>query len=384
MAVRRRVRAAALSAVAVAALATGAGTLLGSGLKSPQQAVADARPPEASPVLAAAEERVIHTSVLLRGRVEPGPSVPVTAPAVLPGDPPVVTATPLEPGDELAEGAVALEIAGEPVFAAVIDFPLYRDLAPGLSGPDVRQVQDLLVRLGYPAGTDGEFSPAMAVAVERFYQDRGYRVPEGGVLPRHHLARIDRSGRTLSSAPLRVGDILEGPGAVLLTLDAGQNRVSATAAPDQLPAIPVGAEAEITDEVSGTTARATVASVAEEPAEDESTDGRTVLLEFDGEPLAVPPPHSVRISGGGPASPEPVLAVPVTGLRARPDGETYVTVARRSDPDGGPVTMSETAVRTGATGDGWVAVTPVEGTLRPGTEVVVGLVGGSGPTGSTP
>ncbi|WP_410535909.1 peptidoglycan-binding protein [Streptomyces sp. KL2] len=407
---------------AVTVVAGLTGVMTGSGLKSPEQAVADARPPEASLVTTEVERRVIRTSVLLRGKVEPGPSEPVRAPVELPGDPAVVTAAPLRPGARLAEGAVVLEIAGEPVFAVVTDFPMYRDITAGMSGPDVREVQAVLARLGYTVPRGGVFDQATQAAVSRFYRDRGYPVPawdaprggpasgdadgrdgarngadggaeagaDGGAaepppaataepfLPKRHLARIDRPGRAVSAVRVRVGDTVDRPGATILSLDAGRNVVRATVSADQLPGVPVGATAEIADKVSGgRTARATVKSVGDRPGGGETGGGHPVLLKFTGRPLAATPNHTVQISVGGTSAPEKALAVPVTALYARHDGKQYVTVL-----DGNAT--ADVEVRTGAAGDGWVAVTPVGGSLPAGTRVVVGVAGGTTGERSTP
>lgn len=104
---------------------------------------------------------------------------------------PIVTGFSLEPSAQVTEGTVVVEVSGRPVVALQGRLPAYRDLRPGDSGPDVRQLQLALVRLGYP-NTDppGEFESSTARSVERLWRSLGYTVvltDENYVVQSRHL-----------------------------------------------------------------------------------------------------------------------------------------------------------------------------------------------------
>lgn len=91
---------------------------------------------------------------------------------------PVVTAQLLEPGDDVISGSVIAEISGRPIIALALPFMLYRDLAPGAEGADVRVVQDVLATLGhYDGAVDGKYGEQTSAAVDRLYVAAGYLAP---------------------------------------------------------------------------------------------------------------------------------------------------------------------------------------------------------------
>src|SRR5690606_15295164 len=80
---------------------------------------------------------------------------------------------------ELAEGDVAVEVVGRPVFLLQGDIPMYRDLRPGATGDDVLQLEEALARLGVFAGEpDGTWDQMTGAAVAAWYEQAGYR-PNG-------------------------------------------------------------------------------------------------------------------------------------------------------------------------------------------------------------
>ena len=144
---RRGVLAVVVSVGSVVLLVVAA-VMLGSWLRSPEQAAADAAPPKASLITVPVEERALSQPVVLRGRVLAGSSQKILPPASAVGGNSVVTAVPLKKGQSIEEGRVLVAVAGQPVFALRLDFPLYRDLVGGMTGPDVSEVQTALRRLG--------------------------------------------------------------------------------------------------------------------------------------------------------------------------------------------------------------------------------------------
>lgn len=94
----------------------------------------------------------------------------------------VFTAVPAE-GDLLADGDVLARVDGEPIVVLDGDLPSYRDLVPpdarsdGTEGPDVRQFEEALVRLGFdPDGDmtiDESFTTVTSEIVELFEAEYG-------------------------------------------------------------------------------------------------------------------------------------------------------------------------------------------------------------------
>ncbi len=152
-------------------------TLLATRTRSPQQAAADAAPPDASTLTTAVERRVLQERIITRGTVVTASTVQ-SVPAGQAGLTPVVTDARVAPGSLVEEGIVAVVVAGRPVITLRGSFPSYRDLVPGSQGPDVLQLQAALLRLGYDIGVaspDGSFGVSTARAVEAWYAALGFQ-----------------------------------------------------------------------------------------------------------------------------------------------------------------------------------------------------------------
>ncbi|MFC9298198.1 peptidoglycan-binding protein [Streptomyces sp. NPDC057011] len=164
----------AVNAVLLAGLGVGASMVI----KSPAQAAADAKAPQADVLTAPVERRVLKETVVLRGLVSAGQSVEVTPTAVV-GEgagSPVVTKLRAKAGGAVTEGQVLLEVSGRPVFALKGALPAYRDLKPGAKGEDVAQLQKALQNLGHRTGADasGTFGAGTKAALSSFYGSIGY------------------------------------------------------------------------------------------------------------------------------------------------------------------------------------------------------------------
>jgi peptidoglycan hydrolase-like protein with peptidoglycan-binding domain len=89
----------------------------------------------------------------------------------------VVTKLP-EAGKEYSVGQVLLEIEGRPVFLVHGDVPLWRELAPGVSGPDVNVIRTALRELGFDPGPDSPtYDATLAAAVDALYAKVKYAPP---------------------------------------------------------------------------------------------------------------------------------------------------------------------------------------------------------------
>ena len=160
-------------------LASVAGWFAGSRIQSPAEAAARIAPPQASPILAPAEQRVLSTDIVTRGTARFGsPQQILVSPSALKADTTIVTSLPLV-GSEIVEGDVALLTSGRPVFLLQGETPMYRDIGLGATGTDVEQVEAALSRLGFdPGPVDGIYDEVTADAVADWYTAAGF-VPFG-------------------------------------------------------------------------------------------------------------------------------------------------------------------------------------------------------------
>lgn len=170
-----RRRRAIVVVVAVAVVAAGGGWWASTRVTSPTQAAAEAAPPAPSVLTAPVEKRVIQDTIVGRGTVAPARSVDVRlrASSTSTGDA-VITAVDVARGDEVAAGDVLVEVSGRPVIAIPGEIPVYRDLVPGDSGEDVRQLQTALTALGFPVTVDGSYGAGTSQAVTALYRAKGF------------------------------------------------------------------------------------------------------------------------------------------------------------------------------------------------------------------
>ena len=162
---------------AIAVVAAAVGWVAGQRIKSPAEVAAEQEPPEPSLITVPVELRTLSQQVVVRGTIRPSDETEIQAPVVAGST--VITRLPLSAGDEVVEGDVLVEVAGRPVIALEGELPPFRNLIPGLVGPDVRQLEEALLRLDYdPGPLDDTYTAATAAAVEALYRDRGYGPPE--------------------------------------------------------------------------------------------------------------------------------------------------------------------------------------------------------------
>jgi hypothetical protein len=152
-----------------------AGWMAGSRIQSPADAAARTAPPAPSPILVPVESRVLSSSIVTRGTARFGLPEPVSiAPSDLKPHSGLITTVPVR-NSQLKEGSLLLTASGRPVFVLRGQIPAYRDLGPGISGPDVAQLEQALQRLLFdPGAMDGVYDDAMADAVAAWYEASGW------------------------------------------------------------------------------------------------------------------------------------------------------------------------------------------------------------------
>lgn len=122
----------------------------------------------------------------------------------------VVTSRELADGDTVRAGDVLLTVDLRPVVAAEGPVPAFRDLASGVRGEDVAQLQRMLADLGYYGGpVDGIFGGGVDAAVRAWQRDLG--VEPDGLVQRGDIVFVPRLPARLALDPaLTVGMGLTG------------------------------------------------------------------------------------------------------------------------------------------------------------------------------
>ena len=163
----------AVAALIGVVLLAAAGWAAASQIRSPAQIAADTAAPSPSLISVPVERRSLATEVIVRGTVRYGKPQEVALPVSgLKSNAQVVSRAP-RADSRLRDGAVALTVSGRPVFVLRGETPMHRDLGPGDSGEDVRQLERGLARLGHAPGTvDGRYDGATAAAVAALYRSQ--------------------------------------------------------------------------------------------------------------------------------------------------------------------------------------------------------------------
>ncbi len=209
-----------LGAVAlVSVLATSAAWYAGTQISSPAEARAKVKEPKASLITAPVERRQLSSNVVVRGDLAYDESTPVTltasseTKAVVTKDPPAV-------GSQLTDGQLLVEVSGRPVFVLQGDLPVFRNLARGVKGDDVRQLEAGLQRLGVdPGPVDGTFDEATERGIAAFYLNAGYTVKEPSKEARD---AVDEATSAVTSARQAARDAARAAGESSTTIKASE------------------------------------------------------------------------------------------------------------------------------------------------------------------
>ncbi|SEF18483.1 peptidoglycan-binding domain-containing protein [Jiangella alba] len=232
------------------------------------------------------------------------------------------------PGTVVGQGQPVYAVDGEPVVLVHGTVPPYRTLEPGVSGPDVQQLEAALAALGYDGfQADDEYHGSTADAVEEWQDDLG--VEETGTVGTGQIVVVPADLR-IAEQTLAAGATLGGPEGggvasvvtytgttpvVVVGLDPAQQHLVApgTAATVLLP--------------DGSTTAATVSGVS--PVATAVDDGETVITVT----VALADPAVAGALDSAPvdvglvaAQAQDVLAVPVGALVALAEGGYAVQV----------------------------------------------------------
>ncbi|WP_404957605.1 peptidoglycan-binding protein [Streptomyces sp. 147326] len=217
---------------------------------------------------------------------------------------------------------------------------------------------------------------------------------DGPMLPAAETVFLGSFPARVSSVGARVGSPVSGP---VLTLSAGELVVEAYLKDDKKQLLRPGMAVVVSSEVSGTDIHGKVAAVAAErsaaqpagPPQQQAQGqnskggggdgtgggsggggdlGYRMVVRADQPLPAGFAGQDVRLTIESASTDGEALVVPVTAVSAGADGRTVVTAVSAEG------TQRRIEVRTGTSGDGFVAVTPAQaGSLAAGTRVVIGV-----------
>ena len=189
-----------IASVAVVSLL--AGVVIMRFIVSPAELAARTEAPDAGPVTAPVEERVIENTILARGEVAYADSVDVKLDSPSSEGRVIITGQVPEVGKVFNAGDVALEVSGRPVIVLSGELPAYRSLSIGMSGPDVLQLKQALAELGLTSGdlSTQTFDANTAQGLSQLYQRAGYSAPTGGDAAQDELENAKKSVRAAETA----------------------------------------------------------------------------------------------------------------------------------------------------------------------------------------
>jgi peptidoglycan hydrolase-like protein with peptidoglycan-binding domain len=189
---RKRILTLFLVLAVVIIIATGS-WIAGSTIQSPAEVAARTAPPTPSPILVPVEERVLASKIVTRGTARFGlPQAVSLAPSGLKAGPGVITTLPKR-NTQLNEGDVLLTASGRPVFVLKGDSPAFRDIVPGTTGNDVRQLEGALARLGFdPGPLDGKYDEQTGAAVASWYASAGWEPFGPTIEQQDHILSLEQ------------------------------------------------------------------------------------------------------------------------------------------------------------------------------------------------
>lgn len=262
----RRGLLAIIAAIAVASAAIG--WIAGQQIKSPAEIAADAEAPTPSLITVPVEQRALSSNVVIRGQVEFNESTDISVSGSIDGVS-IITRIPKAKGEDLVEGDVVVEVAGRPLIVLQGELPVFRSLTPTLEGPDVRQLEEALVRLGFDPGTvDDIYNASTEAAVSDLYRQVGYTPDEPTV---EELERVEQARRSVRSARDTVRELESASGtntpeSLRLELDRSVNNAQ-TALDNAVAGKPAAIEQAQQDAADARAARAEAEAEATAAAE---------------------------------------------------------------------------------------------------------------------
>lgn len=340
------------------------GWVAGRNIRSPAEEAARKAPPKPSLITVPVERRQLTEDVVTRGTVGFGSPMTVTLPGTSLRQGNSIVTVPPKLGEELKEGSVALVVSGQPVLVLQGDQPTYRDLAEGASGQDVRQLEAGLFRLGHnPGPQDGKFDRATRNAVVSLFNAVGFG-PGSGNVAANELVFFPKLPVRVDEVSVKAGAAPDGP---VMTVTNPQVTVASSLSAEDAKLVKEGVAAALEDPDRGIRVTGTVSRVATKPGTDDVEAQRYYLEVIPTDPPPSVTGSAVVVTIAVRSTEAEVLAAPLAALSTSADRTTRVEVL---GSDG--VTRS-VQVKPGLSAKGMVEISPVDGTLVAGDQVVVGV-----------
>ncbi|GAB3426345.1 hypothetical protein GCM10027569_65470 [Flindersiella endophytica] len=259
-------------------------------------------------------------------------------------------------GDVIECGQVLYLVDNRPIVLLCGSTPAYRSLVENETGPDIAQLNDNLVRLGYASKANLDphsdtFGAQTSTAVKRLQKKLG--VPQSGAIALGDFVYLP--------GPIRISKLTVHTGAgaqpaeQVLTATSTQREVQVDLDASQQTGVSVGDKAQVTlpDQTTTPAVVARIGTVAESAADVPGSSGDSSASSPDSGATAIPvyfrlerpkdagsleqAPVRVQVTTGGV---EHALIVPVTALIGRPGGGFAVeTVAGNGVRKTVPVTL---------------------------------------------
>ena len=257
----------------------------------------------------------------------------------------------------------SVRLAGEKAVADANAAAVQANNAVASTDAAVRTAQQRLAVAQSVTGARGAVADLAAQAADLERRRAGVQVPADEV------AFVPRVPVRVSELLVQPGDKLEG--SVMKATDAVV-AIDGSLALADASVVHVGMPVSIDEPDLGISATGTISQMAQTPGTN-GVDGFHIWFEVivDGSPpnlVGV----SLRLTVAVESSQGQVLAVPTSAVSLAADGTSRV---QRDDGHG---RITSVQVQPGLTAAGYVQITPVQGTLRPGDLVVVGVEGGAG------
>ena len=379
---RRLVVGVAISVSVMAAVLWWAGTRI----QSTSQAEALARSPSAAVTTVRAQEMVVRSTLTLAGSVSGGTTVNVPPPQLLGNMTPVVTRVAVKRNGRVSGGTLIADVSGRPVFVLQGNFPMYRSLTEGMTGPDVAEFQAGLIKAGYGVSdATGKFGESTAAALRDLYAAYGYTMTSSSSESTSPSPSTSPSAPTSPSQALSVGQVPTIPigeiafvrslpatvvtvntpvgsiqaGGAIVTLSSGHLDFHAALPAVSAGQVRLGMRAVVTVQGSQRSFAAKVDSV---PAA--GSNSTNVTLRSAGPVPRDLAGQTAQVVVTTSATPGRVLAVALAALQSEPDGSPAVGVMSHSS-------VVLVPVKVGETGDGYVEITGETRVIRPGTLLVI-------------
>lgn len=366
--------------------------LVGRGVSTPAQQAARARPPAASLLTAPVELTQARTTVVLRGTLSDGGAISVGVPGDLSGDLSVVTAVGTAPGARVADGSFIAAVAGRPVFVLQGRIPAYSGMSVGSTGIEVTELQAALEAAGFGIGSDtaGTYGAGTATAVADLYQRAGYAPVTapgpGSGSGSGSGSHAKHKARPIQYATVPLGEVMFTPslpvtvvsvahlgqtvasGKPLARLGSGQFTFQASTDLNTASLIKVGATGRATSDLSNGSFAIRVSAKQPGSAPGGGPGAKLTLTPIH--PGAAAPfigqNMALHIHTGQAAGLQWV--VPVSAVITDASGASSVTVVHGSRRVSVPV-------HAGLAFAGHEVVKPINGGLKAGDQVVIGLSG---------